>query len=191
DELRDGFLMSESAAAICLETSRENSGADCAADETTPGSTRLVIERYAQGADGSHLTSSDPNGRVRRHLINKVTENRAVDLVHAHGTGTLTNDPLELAAIESVFTGASNIPCLYSHKGALGHSLGAAGLVSVVLNVLAHRHGQIPGNVRTARPLPTRAISIDRVARRFPIHRSLTLAAGFGGATAAVTLAST
>ena len=37
----------------------------------------------------------------------------------------------------------TSAPCLYSHKGALGHSLAASGLVAVVLNVLAHRHGVV------------------------------------------------
>jgi 3-oxoacyl-[acyl-carrier-protein] synthase II len=191
DELRDGFLMSECAAAVCLEgrtvgTTEAGSLAGRAGDNLAG----VVVERYAQGADGSHLTSSDPSGRVLRHLVNKVVGNRPVDLVHAHGTGTLTNDPIELAAIGDVFVGAAKTPSLYSHKGALGHSLGAAGLVSVALNVLAHRHGAVPGNVRTTRPLPVRGVRIEQGRRSSAVHRSVALAAGFGGAMAAVALAS-
>ena len=88
------------------------------------------------------------------------------------------------------FCEASTKPLLYSHKGALGHSLGAAGLVAVVLNALAHRHGIVPPNVRTSRPLPARAVHIDRDARRRPIRRSIAIASGFGGASAALSLRS-
>jgi 3-oxoacyl-[acyl-carrier-protein] synthase II len=180
DETRDGFLMSECAAAVCLEAAP---GTPSTSDPVT-----VAIDRYALGGDGSHLTSPDPDGRVLRYLIDKVTGSEPIDLVHAHGTGTPTNDPIELAALESIFEHATSTPCLYSHKGALGHSLGAAGLVSVVLNLQAHRLDRVPPNVRTTRPLPSNAIQIHSTPQTRPIHRSLALAAGFGGATAAVTL---
>ena len=194
DQSRDGFLMSEAAAAVCLEANsspvsqaQSFSRSACGA---RPGAPRIAIERYAQGADATHLTSTDPTGRVLRHLIQKVTQNQPVDLIHAHGTGTLANDPIELAALESVFATAVQTPCLYSHKGALGHSLGAAGLVSVVLNVLAHQHHCVPPNTRTTQPLPSQHVSIHSTAHQTPIRRSLALAAGFGGATAAISLIS-
>jgi 3-oxoacyl-[acyl-carrier-protein] synthase II len=183
DRSRDGFLMSECAAAVCLEASLMDGGG--ASTGKTP---HVAIERYALGGDGTHLTSPDPAGRVLEHLIHKVTQSSQVDLIHAHGTGTPTNDPIELAALESVFHATPSTPCLYSHKGALGHSLGAAGLVSVVLNLQAHRHGIVPPNIRTTDPLPTAAVQIHATAQERPIHRSLALAAGFGGATAAITL---
>jgi 3-oxoacyl-(acyl-carrier-protein) synthase len=179
--------MSECAAAVCLESvERDDRGSSDGADDRP----RVGIERYALGGDGSHLTSPDPAGRVLRHLIDKVTGSQPVDLVHAHGTGTPTNDPIELAALESVFEHATSTPCLYSHKGALGHSLGAAGLVSVVINLRAHQHGVIPPNVRTTDPLTARGVHIHAGTQGRPVHRSLALAAGFGGATAAISLIS-
>jgi 3-oxoacyl-[acyl-carrier-protein] synthase II len=195
DETRDGFLMSEAAAAICLEAASETNyrGDSCSpvvptsAQSPRPG---IAIDRFAFGADATHLTGSDPAGRVMTYLINKVTRNVPVDLVHAHGTGTVANDPTELAAIESALAGTSSAPCLYSHKAALGHSLGAAGLIAVVLNVLAHERGVVPPNVRTTHPLPTDAVTISRGVQHRPIRRSLALAAGFGGATAALSLTS-
>jgi 3-oxoacyl-(acyl-carrier-protein) synthase len=180
DRARTGFLMSEAAAAVCLEARR---------GDAASGGLKIAIDRYAFAGDAKHLTAGDPNGRVLRHLINKVNPVGGVDLVHAHGTGTVANDPVELAAIESELgQGGIDTPCLYSHKGALGHSLGASGLVSVVLNVLAHRRGQVPGNVRTTEPLPTGRVLIGRTAVGRPIRRSIALASGFGGATAAVSL---
>jgi hypothetical protein len=58
----------------------------------------------------------------------------------------------------------------------------------VVFNVMAHRAGAVPPNVRTTQPLSTRHVSISPTVQRLPIRRSIVLAAGFGGATAAVSL---
>ena len=139
-----------------------------------------------------HLTAGDPDGKVLRYLIEKVAAGQGIDLVHAHGTGTVANDPAELAAIEAalITSSATVTPCLYSHKGALGHSLGAAGLVAVVLNVQSHQQGVVPPNVRTTRPLAAAEVLIEREACVRPVRRSLALAAGFGGAVAAVGLRS-
>ena len=190
DQARDGFLMSEAAAAICLEAEDEFGATGHGADDL-PSDRPVAVEHFAMGGDAAHLTAADPDGRVLRSLIARVNGREQVDLVHAHGTGTVQNDPIELAAIESILTSAPfPPPALYSHKGALGHSLGAAGLVAVVLNVLAHRHEIVPPNVRTTRPLPARAIRIDREARHRRIRRSVAIASGFGGASAAVSLIS-
>jgi len=210
DESREGFLMSEAAAAVCLEASTatptnasqaptpvggRTGGALRLERGTTPNScTRvpsIAISQYALGGDGHHLTAGDPSAQLLRHLINKVTSpDQPVDLIHAHGTGTITNDPIELAALDAAFASSTSTPCLYSHKAALGHSLGAAGLVSVVLNCLAHQHQIIPPNVRTTHPLPAHHLQIHPHTLHRPIQRSLALAAGFGGATAAITLSS-
>jgi 3-oxoacyl-[acyl-carrier-protein] synthase II len=177
DQNRDGFLMTEAAATICLEA--------------RPPSPGILIDRTAMSADAHHLTAADPDGKVLRHLLARTLSDEGIDLIHAHGTGTLSNDPTELAAIESTIQPAIQTPCLYSHKAALGHSLGAAGLVAVALNCLAHQHQAIPGNIRTTSPLPTNHVTLTPTPTHRRIKRSIALAAGFGGATAAVSLIST
>jgi 3-oxoacyl-[acyl-carrier-protein] synthase II len=196
DQFRDGFLMSECAAAVCLEADlgcERPRNKFRGRSETRYPSAVVRIEHYALGGDACHLTSPDPSGRVLRHLINKVIQNQSIDLIHAHGTGTRSGDPIELAAIESALNRADRVPppCLYSHKAALGHSLGAAGLVAVVLSHLSHLRGVIPGNVKTTKPLATGPLVLSTSPIHRPVHRSLVTAAGFGGATAAMTLSST
>jgi 3-oxoacyl-[acyl-carrier-protein] synthase II len=175
DEGRAGFLVSEAAAAVCLEAKRDRA--------------RVRIERFALGADATHLIRGDRRAQSLRRLVAAVIDNRPVDLVHAHATGTVTNDPVELAAIESAIS-RSDRPVLYSHKGALGHSLGAAGLVAVVLNCLCHERGIVPPNVRTTRALPMDLLKLSAASMERPIRRSLAVASGFGGGAAAVTLIS-
>jgi 3-oxoacyl-[acyl-carrier-protein] synthase II len=185
DQRRTGFLMSEGAAAVCLEPPAQS-------DETgRSGGKAVGIESYALGADATHLTGGDREGLTLRHLIGTVLAGRAVDFVHAHGTGTEINDATELAAVDAAVGGIGQGGCpLYSHKAALGHSLGAAGLISLVLSSLVHRTGTVPPNVRTTEPMPTKHVRIDQLPVNRPVERSLAIAAGFGGAAAVVSLIS-
>jgi 3-oxoacyl-[acyl-carrier-protein] synthase II len=148
------------------------------------------VESCSLGADATHLTRADPSGDTLGRILKTVVGNQPVDLIHAHGTGTVFNDPIELAAIESSLADRENRPSVYSHKGALGHSLGAAGLVAVATNCLCHEHGIIPPNIQTHDPLPSGRVDIRRELQQREIIRSVALAAGFGGAVAALTLAS-
>jgi 3-oxoacyl-[acyl-carrier-protein] synthase II len=181
DETRDGFLMSEAAAALCLEAREMSPQVDGDAHG------EVFVDRFALGGDATHLTGADPRGRLLRHLIGRVVGTGPIDLVHAHGTGTLANDPVELAAIDELVRGEPNV---FSHKAALGHSLGAAGLVSVVLNCIAHARGLVPPNVRTTQALRADHVRISRDAVRREVRRSIAIAAGFGGPTALVGLTS-
>jgi 3-oxoacyl-[acyl-carrier-protein] synthase II len=180
DRGRTGFYLSEAAAAVVLEAP--------AADDDADGT--VYVERFALGGDATHLTGGDPQLRTLRSLLGRVIDSRPVDLVHAHGTGTKANDEAELAAIESALGDQPTLPSVFSHKAALGHSLGAAGLLSVVLNCQAHATGTVPPNAQTLNPLCAEGVSVSRNTVHHPVKRSLAIAAGFGGATAVVSLAS-
>lgn len=179
DRDRRGFLMSEAAAAVLLEASDESD--DCAE--------ALYVDRCAFGGDAAHLTGNDPDARLLGSVLRRVIDGRGVDLFHAHGTGTEGNDATELSAIErEMRRGGRSV--LFSHKGALGHSLGASGLLAVAINCMCHRNQTVPGNVRTTTPLPSASLAIDLVATPRTVRRSVVIASGFGGATAAVSLRS-
>lgn len=186
DETRDGFLMSEASAAVCLEASES----DARSGGRSP---YAVVERYGLAGDATHMTGGDPDGSTLRYLLEQVVAARPVDLIHAHGTGTPFNDPIELAALDDACgTGDGSAPLVYSHKGALGHSLGAAGLVSIALNCVMHARQTVAPNVQTRRPLKTRRVRIRGADAKSQanVRRSLAVAAGFGGPTAVVSLVS-
>jgi len=174
DQNRTGFHMSEAAAAICLEASDEPS--------------LLFIDNFALGGAGVHLTAGDPTGATLRNLLRHVVNNKPIDLIHAHGTGTVANDAMELAAIEDCLGDHRSKPMLYSHKAALGHSLGASGLVSIVLNCLMHQNEMVLPNIHTLDPLPIQPARISSQPLRSSLRRSIAIASGFGGSTAVVRL---
>jgi 3-oxoacyl-[acyl-carrier-protein] synthase II len=182
DEERDGFLMSEAATAVCLESA--------APDEIHRGYTR--IDRCALGGDATHMTGGDPDGLTLRRLLKFVVAARPVDLILAHGTGTIFNDPIELAAFDAECAAVeSPAPVMvYSHKGALGHSLGASGLVSIALSCLMHRSSVVLPNVQTRNPIGTSRVRVACSAKPQAVKRSVTTAAGFGGPVAVISLES-
>jgi 3-oxoacyl-[acyl-carrier-protein] synthase II len=183
DENRKGFLTSEAGAAICLEKAEGDGGGDDGG--------KVCIERFALGGDGLHLTGLDPAGATLGRLMGEVMGGRAVDLVHAHGTGTIQNDEVELAVIERcVGAAGGRRAILYSHKGALGHTLGAAGVVSIVLNSVAHRTDTVPPSLASA-PMEMRNVRLSASGEMARIRRSIAMAAGFGGAVGVVSLIST
>jgi 3-oxoacyl-[acyl-carrier-protein] synthase II len=177
DMNRAGFLCSEAAAAVCLERAASSDN-------------RIRVSRFAMTADATHLTRSAESNEPLKYALAKVVDGHPVDLIHAHGTGTEQNDPAELSAVSDALRNHLEMPNVYSHKGALGHSLGAAGLISVVINVLAHEHGIVPPNIRTEAPIAAGRVRINREIIRRPVQRSVAVAAGFGGHIAAVSLES-
>ncbi len=134
-------------------------------------------------------------GRVAQQLITS----RPVAALHPHAPGTAEHDPRELAVLGDLlraqphpFHETAAPPAVYAHKGALGHTLGSAGLVSFILAALAARTGRLPpmpwldqGCCPTPLPLPARPM-LDP-AHRHAVH--LVLAAGFAGHVAGASLA--
>jgi 3-oxoacyl-[acyl-carrier-protein] synthase II len=176
DVRRRGFHIADAAAAVCLELQPR-------LDHPAGGT--IFIDCIAIAGDASHLTGSNTDGRVLRHVLKSVVAGNRVDFVHAHGTGTIINDQIELAAIDSVID--RTVP-VFSHKAAIGHTLGASSLVSVVLTAETHRRSMTLPNVASDHPAESRFASIESSSRSLTIRRSLVTAAGFGGAIAAATL---
>ncbi|MFC4590809.1 type I polyketide synthase [Sphaerisporangium corydalis] len=82
---------------------------------------------------------------------------RTVTYVEAHGTGTSLGDPIEVAALSTVFSGNTTDAgwCgIGSVKTNIGHLGPAAGIAGLVKTVLALEHGLIPPSVNFERPNP-------------------------------------
>jgi 3-oxoacyl-[acyl-carrier-protein] synthase II len=68
-----------------------------------------------------------------------------IGFISAHGTGTVYNDAMEMRAFRNVFA-AEPVP-VYSIKGGIGHTMGAAGLVELIVALRALREGMAPPTV--------------------------------------------
>ena len=125
DISRSGILLGEASAAVVLmrsEDCHEHSG-------------ELVGIGASNDAFG--LTAPDPTGlsvrlALDRALLAAGLTYSDLALYLAHGTGTQLNDDLEARVVEEVFA-HNEMLTIVGTKGALGHSLGACGLVEFIL----------------------------------------------------------
>ena len=112
-----------------------------------------------------------------------------VDFISAHGTGTVYNDAMEMAAIGAVFgEAAARIP-VNSIKGAIGHTLGAAGSFEAIMCARILRDGVVPPTAGCEQLDPACGLDIVRGgARRQPVRVALSTSSAFAGNNAAIVL---
>jgi acyl transferase domain-containing protein len=123
---------------------------------------RAVIRNTGMNQDGRTQGISMPSGTAQAELIRSVYESAGLDVrdtgyVEAHGTGTEVGDPIEAAALHSVFgEGRSPKDPLYigSVKSNIGHAEGASGIVSVIKTALMLEKGFILPNINFDKPNP-------------------------------------
>ncbi|MFI5661935.1 beta-ketoacyl-[acyl-carrier-protein] synthase family protein [Streptomyces sp. NPDC051684] len=183
DADRDGFVIAEGAGALVLER------AEHAAARSAPRLASFV--GYGATTDAHHLVAPHPEGReaeraVRAALAEAGAAPGDVDHINAHGTSTPRGDAMEAALFGRVFP---HRPPVTSAKGALGHTLGAAGAIEAALTVLALRDDVVPPTAGLTRLDP--AFDIDVVAgtaRQQSTTLALSTSFGFGGHNAAVLL---
>ncbi|MBO0870744.1 MAG: type I polyketide synthase, partial [Micromonosporaceae bacterium] len=98
---------------------------------------------------------------------------RTIGYVEAHGTGTAIGDPIEVAALTTVYsrdTTERGWCGIGTVKSNIGHLSQPSGVVGLVKAVLAIEHGLIPPTVNYERPNPR----IDFAASPFYVVDSLT-----------------
>jgi 3-oxoacyl-[acyl-carrier-protein] synthase II len=126
---------------------------------------------------------------MRAALAEAAVAPSQVDFISAHGTGTPLNDAMEVAAITTVFgDSAARVP-VNSIKGAIGHSLGAAGGFEAIMSVRVILEGVIPPTVNCDEIDPACSLDVVRhVPRRSRIRTVLSTASAFAGNNAALVL---
>lgn len=171
DAGRTGLSLGEGAGALLLEP----------AEHARARGARPLgrIAGWGTASDAHHLTAPDPAGRGARAAI-AAAGTDGVQWVNAHGTATELNDPMEVSVLADVLPG---VP-VSSIKGAVGHTLGAAGAIELVATVLAVHRGVIPPNVGCREP--GFALDLPTQARRTPLTGALSVSFAFGGHNAAV-----
>lgn len=180
DRRRAGLAVGEGAALVLLQRGRV---------EGAP-----LLAGWAQSADANHLTGPDPEGRgvaraIERALAEAGLAPADVGFISAHGTATDFNDLMESKAFIRVFgEQAARIP-VNSIKGAIGHTMGAAGAIEAVLCVLVLRHGVIPPTAGLEVVDPQIPLDVVRGApRRAEVRTAVSTSSGFGGVNAAIVL---
>ncbi len=129
---RTGLLLGEGAAIFVLERKAD------ALQRRAPVYAELL--GHAICNEAYHPTAPDKSGAGIIQVMQTALHNAGVvddvDYINAHGTGTDTNDPLELEAIKRLFGHRLNQMCVSSTKSMIGHAMGAAGSLELAATIL-------------------------------------------------------
>ncbi|MFJ8219240.1 beta-ketoacyl-ACP synthase II [Bacillus cereus] len=186
DGNRDGFVMSEGAGILILES----------LSHALRREAKIYAEVIGYGAssDAYHIVATHPEGKgaylaMRSALKNANISPEEVDVISAHATSTKVGDISETMAIKQLFgKQAYQIP-VTANKSMLGHMLGAAGGVEAIALAMSLKEGTVPPTINLENLDPLCDLDyVPSVARQVNINIGLSNSFGFGGHNAAIVL---
>ncbi|KAG0660086.1 Mitochondrial beta-keto-acyl synthase [Maudiozyma exigua] len=149
DTQRDGFVISEGTGVVILEE-LEHARKRVAQNESN---VKILAELVSCGmsSDAYHITSPMEHGEgaqrsIEMALSNGNIDSTEIDYINTHATSTPVGDQAEIFAISKVLESQSGTNTVYvsSNKGAMGHLLGASGLVESIFTIMTLMTGNIP-----------------------------------------------
>ena len=157
--------------------------------------TIATVLGYGESADAHHLTQPHPAGDGAARAIRSALQDASltpadIDMAAAHATGTPDNDAGEYAALSAVFgPDLPRVPVV-GFKSHLGHTLGGAGVVELILSATALNDQTVPACVNvTQDDVDFPGLNLSAAAPTpAPIRATLNTSLGFGGANTAVVL---
>ncbi len=192
DRERDGFVLSEGAAVLILESE----------DHAKARGAEILGEILGYGAtsDASHITAPHPEGsgaaRAMRAALKDARLNPdQVDYINAHGTSTPLGDSAEVAAVHSVFGDYARKSkggklLMSSTKSMIGHCLGASGAVESIACLGTLQHGVITPTINCRNPDPEFDLDfVPESARDARVRVCLNNTFGFGGHNVSLVMA--
>ncbi len=182
---RDGFVVSEGAGAMVLESweHAQARGAHVYAE----------LVGYGSSNDAFDVVASEETGRgavlaIEMALRKSQIEPGRVGYVNAHGTGTPMNDRVETLALKRVFSEHAYSMGVSSTKSMTGHLMGAAGAVEAIFSVMALHDQVMPPTINYVEPDPDCDLDyVTNAARSVQnLDASLSTSIGLGGHNAAL-----
>lgn len=179
DKDRDGFVMSEGASVLILETLNHARKRNA----TILGE----ITGYGVTSDSHHIAIPEPSGAMAAKAMIQAVKTggcafEAIDYINAHGTSTDFNDVSETQAIKIAFGDlAKRIP-ISSIKSMIGHQVGASGATEAVACLLMIQHQTIAPTINLDHPDPRCDLDyVPHKPREAKLIRVLSNSFGFGG----------
>lgn len=184
DKNRKGMILGEGAGILILESLESALRRNA--------SIYAEILGYGLSCDAHHMTSSSVEGIINcmRKAMNeaRITPDD-VDYISAHGTGTLTNDRNECAAIKEVFGPRYRKIPVSSIKSMIGHTMGAASALEAIACALTVKNDMIPPTINYETPDPECDIDcVPNVARHHIVNIALNNSYAFGGNNACLVI---
>jgi 3-oxoacyl-[acyl-carrier-protein] synthase II len=186
DLRRNGIVLSEGAAVLVCET--------LAHAITRNARIYAEIAGWCHNSDSYSMMMLNPDGVqieavMRGALLDADISAEEIEYIQAHAAGTVFDDPIEAAALCSVFGAKIESIPVVSMKSLIGHTQGACGAIETAAAVLMIHKGVIPRSINCDDLDPRCALRVNRetVLRR-PIRALLLNTFGFGGKNASIIL---
>ncbi len=186
DSKREGFVFSEGAAAVALESLEHAQARNAPIYAEVLG--------YASSTDGFHIAAPQPDGEGAIRTMKWALKDAGitpdqVDYINSHGSSTPLNDAMETLAIKQVFgERAARIP-INSTKSMLGHAMGASGTLEALACVLTIRDGIIHPTINQEYPDPECDLDyVPNQARQAQVDIALSNSFGLGGQNACIVI---
>ena len=187
DRNRSGFVISEGACAVVLESY----------DRAIQRGARIyaLMSGYAATVEAFNIIAPEPEGKEMARTMELALQNAGipkekVGYINAHGTSTPHNDLIETRAIKRLFANdAYKIP-VSSQKSMIGHPIGAAGAIEFAVTALTLQHQVITPTINYEKPDPH--CDLDYVPNKarnvHSLEAAITNSFGFGGQNATIVL---
>jgi 3-oxoacyl-[acyl-carrier-protein] synthase II len=184
DARRDGFVIGEGSAVLILE--------DYEYAVSRKARIRAEIVSYSSTSDAFHITQPLETGEQAARAIERAITGgklQSIDYINAHGTSTPLNDLGETKAIKKVFGNkAYGIP-ISSIKSMVGHMLGGAGALEIIVCCEAINTGAIPPTINLENPDPECDLDyVPNKARECQVNTAISNSFGFGGHNSVIAL---
>ena len=179
DADRDGFVLSEGAGMIVIESEEHALNRDAPILAELAG--------YGSTDDAFHITQPSPEGQgaykaMERAILDSNIKPDDIDYINAHGTSTPFNDRNESKAISNLFKNSLNKLKISSTKSMTGHLLGAAGGIEAIATVKSIINGIVPPTINYNTPDPDCTLDYTpNHAAEAEINAALSNTFGFGG----------
>lgn len=180
DRHREGFVLGEGGAVLVLES------AELAAARGAKVYGRVLAAGMTN--DSYHMSSFDPSYAMGRRAVEQCLQRsglmpKDIDAVCVHGTSTAQNDRMEASLVNQLLRRQVRV---MASKGAIGHTLGASGALSVALGLLSLQRQE--GVPCVGLQEPDFDLNFVREGQAARLRNLLCLSFGFGGQNAALAL---
>ena len=176
DATRDGITLGEATAAVYV--SKEAQGAKAQLLGSSSINDANHISGPSRTGEGLYLS-------VQNALDEAKIDPKQIDLINAHGTGTLYNDEMESIA----FMRANLLSApLNSYKAYFGHTLGTSGLLETLLTIELAHYKTLLKSLNFETLGVSHPINVLRETQHKEVNYILKTASGFGGSNTALVI---
>lgn len=186
DQNRDGFVMSEGAGIVVLESLSHA--------KKRKAQIYGEVLGYGASSDAYHIVATHPEGAgaytaMRTALADAGIRPEEVDMISAHATSTGLGDRSEGQAITRLFGEEAHRIAVTANKSMLGHMLGAAGGVEAIALLQSLREGIVPPTINLDQLDPECGLAnVPTTAKSAALRVGLSNSFGFGGHNAVIVL---